>query len=88
MRIVPIALLGLAVTACTPNDVTLGGALKHDMAMQTIDPEPAYAGKEIEGGSGVHGAAAVERYRKGDVKETQAAITTSGTAGSAGGSSK
>ena len=37
MRVLPIALLGLAVAACTPNDVTLGGAFRHDIAMQTIE---------------------------------------------------
>lgn len=88
MRIIPIALLGLAATACTPNDVTLGGALKHDIAMQTIDPEPVYTGSEIEGGSGVHGAAATERYRKGTVKEPKEIKTTSGSGGGSGGGSK
>jgi len=85
MRIIPIALLGLATAACTPNDVTMGGALKHDLAMQTIDPEPTYHGSEIEGGSGIHGAAATERYRKGTVKEPQTVKTSQGI-GSGGGS--
>jgi uncharacterized membrane protein YgcG len=90
MRIFFIALLGLAATACTPNDVTLGGALKHNLAMQTIDPEPTYTGHEIEGGSGTHGALATERYRKGEVKEPQSIKTTqssSGSGGSSGGGS-
>jgi len=84
MRILSIALLGLTTAACTPNDVTMGGALKHDLAMQTIDPEPTYTGSEIEGGAGTHGAAATERYRKGMVKEPQSIKTTSGVSGSGG----
>lgn len=87
MRILSIALLSLAATACTPNDVTLGGALKHDLAMQTIDPEPTYTGTEMEGGSGAHAASATERYRKGTVKEPTTIKTTQGTSGSSGGGS-
>jgi protein-L-isoaspartate O-methyltransferase len=84
MRIIPIAALALVATACTPNDVTMGGALKHDMALQTIDPEPSYHGTEIEGGSGVHAAAAAERYRRGTVKQPISIETTSGSIGSGG----
>ena len=87
MRIISVALLGLAATACTPNDVTLGGAHKHNIAMQTIDPDPVYRGSEIEGGSGDRGAAAVERYREGAVKEPQSIKTTQGTGGGSGGGS-
>lgn len=87
VRIMAFALLGLGATACTPNDVTLGGALKHDVAMQTIDPEPTYHGAPIEGGSGDHAAAAMERYRKGSVKEPQTIKTTSGISSSGSGSS-
>jgi len=86
MRILSIALLGLAASACTPNDVTLGGAMKHDVAMQTIDPQPRYNGTEMEGGSGDHAASAMERYRKGTVKEPQTIKTTEGATGSGGGS--
>jgi hypothetical protein len=78
MRIFSIALLGLAATACTPNDVTVGGALRHNIALQTIDPDPTYTGSEIEGGSGVHGAAATERYRKGTVKQPESIKTSQG----------
>ena len=86
MRIFSIALLGLATAACTPNDVTLGGAMKHNVAMQTIDPEPHYTGAEMEGGSGSHAASAMERYRKGEVKEPQTIKTTEGGSSSGGGS--
>jgi len=86
MRIFSIALLGLAASACTPNDVTLGGAMKHDVAMQTIDPEPHYTGTEMEGGSGSRAASAMDRYRKGTVKEPQAMKTTESISGSGSGS--
>jgi len=86
MRILSIALLGLAASACTPNDVTLGGAMKHDVAMQTIDPEPHYKGAAMEGGSGTHAASAMDRYRKGTVIDPKATKTTEGTSGSGGGS--
>lgn len=88
MRIIPIALLSLAATACTPSDVTFGGAVKHDIAMQTIDPDPTYTGTEMEGGSGTHGAAALERYRKGTVKEPQSIKTTQGTGSGSGSGSR
>ena len=79
MRIFSITLLGLAAAACTPNDVTLGGAVRHDLALQTIDPDPVYTGAEIEGGSGTHGAAATERYRKGTVKQPESIKTSQGS---------
>jgi len=86
MRIFSVALLGLAVAACTPNDVTFGGAVRHNVAMQTIDPEPRYKGTDMEGGSGTHAASAMERYRKSEVKEPQTIKTTEGATGSGGGS--
>lgn len=76
MRILSVALLGLVAAACTPNDVTLGGALKHNLAMQTVDPQPTYTGAVREGGSGDHAAKAMESYRQGTAtKETTAPIT-------------
>lgn len=86
MRTAPLLLLALALSGCTPNDVTLGGALKHNIAMQTVDPEPHYPGDIAPGASGAHGAKAIERYRKGEVKETVAIKTTSGSSGSGSGS--
>ena len=84
MRILSIALLGLAATACTPNDVTFGGAVKHNVAMQTIDPEPHYRGTEIEGGAGARAAAAMELYRTRNVKEPESIKTTSSITSSSG----
>jgi len=40
----------------------------------------------MEGGSGTHAASAMDRYRKGDVKEPQTIKTTEGVSSSGGGS--
>ncbi len=80
---------GLALLAgCTPIDTGLGDALHHDLALQTLDPDPQYQGDEIEGGSGERAAAANKRYREGKVipPVTIRTSTTTG-GGSSGGSS-
>ncbi|SDD48900.1 hypothetical protein SAMN05444678_11431 [Sphingomonas sp. YR710] len=87
MRITLLLLAGLALPGCTPNDITMGGAAKHNYAMQVIDPDPRYAGDAIEGGSGAHATAAMERYRKGTVKEPQTIRITSGLVSGSSGSS-
>ncbi|WP_219892823.1 hypothetical protein [Aquisediminimonas profunda] len=77
----------LAISGCTPNDTTMGGALKHNVAVQTIDPDPDYDGDKIEGGDGTHAAAATARYLKGSVKEPVTLTTTAGSGAGSGGSS-
>ena len=72
---------------CTPIDTGLGATVKHNMAQHIINPDPEYAGTPVEGSSGDRAASALERYRKGTVKEPQTIRTTSGTGGSGGGSS-
>ena len=81
------ALAALPLAACTPNDTTMGGALRHDMAMQTIDPDPEYEGELVEGGDGQRSAKAVERYHKGEVKQPVAQQTGGSGKGSSSGSS-
>lgn len=78
MRTLVIAVALVPLAACTPNDTTMGGALRHNMAMQTIDPDPKYAGSPAEGGDGERAAAAVDRYKKGNVKQPEKITTTSG----------
>ena len=93
----PVRLVALAVplsilAACnTVNpqtgsvDPAFGEALKYDMAIQTIDPDPVYAADAARPGDhGDKGAAAVKRYRTDTVKSVQAVQTTGG--GSGGGS--
>lgn len=79
------ALLALPLVACTPNDPTLGAAVKHNYALQVIDPDPQYAGTPNEGGSGDKAEGAVERYRTDKVKKPQGIRTTSGISGGSGG---
>ena len=78
--------LSIAAAGCTPNDPTFGGAVRHNYALQVIDPDPQYAGTPSEGGSGDLGAAAVERYRTDKVKKPKSIRTTSGVSGGSGGS--
>ena len=79
-----IASAGLT-TGCTPIDVGLGEALHHDLALQTLDPDPRYEGVVLEGGSGDLAAAANKRYREGKVTPP-VTIKTSTTTGGGGGS--
>lgn len=81
---VMLAVTTLSVSACTPNDTTMGGAFKHNVAMQTIDPDPEYSGEMIEGGDGTRAAAASGRYLKGAVKEPVTVSTSSGTTSGTG----
>lgn len=86
MRYIPlIAMAAIPLAACTPNDTTWGGAVKHNVALQVIDPEPVYAGELMEGGSGQHAAKAVERYRKGEVKQPVSIQTTTRLSGGSSG---
>ncbi len=64
-------------------DVALGESVKYNAAVQTINPDPVYPeGSAQPGDSGEHGAAAVERYRQGQVTPVEAQQTTAGTASS------
>lgn len=84
-----IAFLALAVGlgACAPYTPYMGEALKYDMAMQTVDPDPVYpAGAQEPGTNGDAARAAAERYRKGTVKpvERESTMTAGGSGGSSG----
>ena len=76
----------LAASGCTAVDHGLGEALKYDMAMQTIDPDPVYPpGGYQPGQSGELGANAVQRYLQGTVKDVVVEQTSSSTTGSSSG---
>ena len=89
MRSKAMLLLGgsaLALAGCAPVDAGFGEALRYDMAVQTIDPDPQYPeGSAQPGASGVKGQKAHERYRKGETKGLRQERT--GGAGSGGGGS-
>ena len=70
------------VTACAPVDAGLGEAVRYDMAIQTVNPDPVYPDDGAQpGDSGEKGADAVKRYRKGDTKELKIDSTSSGSGG-------
>lgn len=61
-------------------DPAFGEALKYDMAVQTIDPDPVYAEDGAQPGDhGDKGAQAAKRYRTDAVKDVERVETTSGT---------
>ena len=87
-RVVLIAAGAALVVACetTQVDPGLGEALKYDMAIQTIDPDPVYPEDAAKPGSfGSTGAAAAGRYRQGNVKPIEREATTAGSASSGSG---
>ena len=64
-------------------DPAFGEALKYDMAIQVIDPDPVYHEDGAQPGeSGAKGAAAVRRYRTDQVKEVEQIQTTTSGGGS------
>ena len=74
----------VALGACAPVDPGYGEALRYDMAIQTVDPDPVYPEDGAKpGDSGEHAAKATDRYRKGQTK----AIRRESASGSSGGSS-
>ena len=82
-----LAVAGVTLTgACstTPVDPGLGEAVKYDMAVQTINPDPVYPAESTQPGSnGAVGVAAASRYRLGTVKpverESTSMCSTSGS---------
>lgn len=87
MRKLFILIASAGLTAgCTPIDVGLGEALHHDLALQTLDPDPRYEGIVLEGGSGDRAAAAGKRYREGKVIPPVSIKTSTSTGGGGGGS--
>lgn len=63
-------------------DPAFGEALKYDMAIQTIDPDPVYGPDGAQPGDhGAKAAEAVKRYRTDAVKKTETLATTSGGSG-------
>ena len=78
-------LAGLAgVTACAPVDSGFGEAVRYDMAIQTVNPDPVYPEDGAQpGDNGEKGANAVKAYRKGETKDLK--VQTTSDVGSSGG---
>jgi hypothetical protein len=78
----------LAAAGCAPVDPGFGEAVRYDMAVQTINPDPVYPeGGAKPGDNGEKAQKATERYRKGTTKalKIQSAGGSSGSGGGAGG---
>jgi len=70
--------LGLtALAGCASVDPGLGEALRYDMAIQTVNPDPVYPEDGAQpGDNGEKGANAVKAYRKGETKELKVQTTS------------
>ena len=85
--IIPATAL-VALAACAPVDPGLGEAMRYDMAVQTVNPDPVYPeGGAQPGDSGVRGAEAVKAYRKGETKQLKTQSTSNISLGGSGGGS-
>ena len=80
-----LALLLTGLAGCAPVDPGMGEALRYDMAIQTVNPDPVYPeGGAQPGDNGEKGAKAVKAYRSGATKPLQVQ-SAGGSAGGAGG---
>jgi hypothetical protein len=79
------AAAALTLGGCTAVDPGFGEALRYDMALQTIDPDPVYAEDGAKpGDSGALAAEASERYRTGKVTPVETQSAGSSSIGSGG----
>lgn len=95
LRLAAVSPLLLLAGCMTPSgdiaspDPAFGEAVKYDMAIQVIDPDPVYDENGAQpGDNGEVAAKAVERYRKGenlDQHKSEATQGGSGNSGSSGG---
>ena len=90
MRFKPMLILAgaaLATAGCAPVDPGFGEALRYDMAVQTIDPDPQFPPDGAQPGDhGEKAQKATERYRKGSTKTLQRdSASGGGSGGGAGG---
>ena len=75
--------LFMLLPACTPVDPSFGEAVRYDMAIQTVNPDPVYPeGSAEPGTSGTAAASAAERYRKGTVKPVERLSSATSSSGS------
>lgn len=82
---ITLAAVAAFLGGCTANDTTFGGAVRTNVALQVINPDPTPHDEALPGGSGDRSAMAAEHYRKGTVKQPVSIQTTSkSTAGGSG----
>jgi hypothetical protein len=76
----------ILVAGCTPVDRGFSEAVRYDMAIQTIDPDPVYPpGSAQPGSNGEKAQKASERYRKGATKPIRRESPGGGSSGGSGG---
>ncbi|MCL6698908.1 hypothetical protein LZ496_08960 [Sphingomonas sp. NSE70-1] len=76
------ALPVMALAGCAPVDPGLGEAVRYDMAIQTVNPDPVYPEDGAQpGDSGEKGAKAVKAYRTGETKDLKIQSSTSASGG-------
>ena len=92
-KVIAVSAVGLLAASCThidpatqSPDPQFGEAVKYDMAIQVINPDPVYTADMAKpGDNGDKGAAAVERYRTDQVKDAKPVKTNeSGSEAGAG----
>lgn len=75
----------LAAGGCTPVDPGFGEAVRYDMAVQTVDPDPQFPPDGAKPGDhGEKAQKATERYRKGTTKPVGQGGASGGSAGGVG----
>ena len=80
------ALLSVATAGCVSVDPGFGEAVRYDMAVQTVDPDPQYPADSLQPGyHGEKAQKATERYRKGTTKALKK--DSAGGGGAGGGAS-
>ena len=84
--LIPAGAILAAAAGCAPVDPGFGEALRYDMAIQTVDPDPVYPEDGAKPGDhGEKAQKATERYRKGTTKALKRESAGGGSAGGAGG---
>lgn len=72
----------LLLVGCA-TDGPMGASIVNNVAAQTVDLNPQYAGVPIEGSNGVRSVDAYRRYLKGDIAPLQRPDGKSSTTGGA-----
>ena len=72
----------LVLAGCVPVDPGLGEAVRYDMAIQTVNPDPVYPESGAQPGDNAEkGAKAVKAYRSGETKDLKVQSTSTGGGG-------
>lgn len=75
MTLLPLLALGACGTQ-KPLGRDFGNSIRHNMAVQTVNPEPSTVSPLYDG---EHAARAIQKYREGTVEEPKPITTTGGS---------